>query len=101
MKRNIHISNKMVKKFSSFLMTTYFRYFRIKGMIANCKYYLNTSYFTTVNKRVVAIATTIRKSFPFIPKNGSCNLCARRETGFSLELDKIIHHTIFRDLNIV
>ena len=101
MKSNIHISNKMVKKFSFFLTTTRFVYFRIKEMTANCKYYLKTSYFARINKRVVIIATTINKSFPFFLKDGSCYLCARRETGFSIELDKIIHHTIFGDLNIV
>ena len=101
MKSNIHISNKMVKKFSFFLTTTRFVYFRIKEMTSNCKYYLKTSYFTTVNKKVVIIATTINKSYPFYLKNGSCEPCTRCETGFSIELDKIIHHTIFGDLNIV
>ena len=101
MKSNIHFSNKMVKKFPYFLMTTRFIYFRKKEMTSNCKYHLKTSYFMTVNKRVVIIATTINKSFPFYLKNGSCKPYARPETGFSIELDKIIHHTIFGDLNIV
>ena len=101
MKSNIHISNKMVKKFPFFLTTTRFVYFRTKEMTENCKNYLKTSYFTTGNKRVVIILTTINKSFPFYLKNGSCKSCARRKTGFSIELDKIIHHTIFGDLNIV
>ena len=101
MKTNIHISNKMVKKFLSFLTTTRLIYFRIKEITANCKYYLKTSYFTTVNKKVVIIATTINKSFPFYLKNGSCEPCTRRETDFSLKFEKIIHLTIFGDLYIV
>ena len=70
-------------------------------MTANCKYYLKTSYFKTVNNRVVIKTTTLNKFVSFSPKNGSCNLSARPETDFSLEFDKIIHHTIFGDLNIV
>ena len=101
MKSNIHISNKIVKKFSSFLTTTRFIYFWIKEMTANCKWYLKTSYFKTVNNRVVIKTTTLNKFVSFSPKNGSCNLSARPETDFSLEFDKIIHHSIFGDLNIV
>ena len=101
MKSNIHISNKMVKKFSSFLTTTRFVYFRIKEITANCKWYFKTSDLATINQWVVIKTTTLNKFVSFSLKNGSCEPCTRRETGFSIELDKIIHHTIFGDLNIV
>ena len=101
MKTNIRISNKMVKKFLSFLTTTRFIYFRIKEMTSNCKWYFKISDLATVNQKVVIKTTTLNKFVPFSQKNGSCNLSARHETDFSLEFDKIIHHTIFGDLNIV
>ena len=101
MKTNIHISNKMVKKFSSFLTTTLFIYFRKKEMTSNCKWYFKTSDLATVNKWVVIKTTTLNKFVSFPPKNGSCNLSVRPETDFPVEFDKIIHHTIFGDLNIV
>lgn len=101
MKTNIHISNKMVKKFSSFLTTTLFIYFRKKEMTSNCKWYFKISDLSTVNQRVVNKITTLNKFILDYPKNGSCNLSARPETDFSLKFDKIIHHTIFGDLNIV
>ena len=101
MKTNIHISNKMVKKFSSFLTTTRFIYFRKKQMISNCKWHFKTSDLSTIIQKVVIKTTTLNKFVSFSPKNGSCNLSARPETDFSLKFDKIIHHTIFGDLNIV
>ena len=101
MKTNIHISNKMVKKFSSFLTTTRFIYFRKKEMTSNCKWHFKTSNLLTISQWVVIKTTTLNKFVSFSPKNGSCNQCARPETDFPLEFDKIIHHTIFGDLYIV
>ena len=101
MKSNIRISNKMVKKFSFFLTTTRFVYFRIKEMTSNCKWYFKTSDLATVNQWVVIKTTTLNKFVSFSPKNGSCNQFARSEADFPVEFDKIIHHTIFGDLNIV
>ena len=101
MKKNFHILNKSVKKFSSILTTTLLIHFRIKGMIVSCEYYLKTSEFTRTNQRVVIIATTINNSFLFFLKNGSCKPCERLENGFSLKLDRRMDHTIFGDLTIV
>ena len=53
------------------------------------------------DNRVVIKTTTLNKFVSFAPKNGSCNQFARSEADFPVEFDKIIHHTIFGDLNIV
>ena len=62
-------------------------------MTSNCKWYFKTSDLATVNQWVVIKTTTLNKFVSFSPKNGSCNLSARPETDFSLEFDKIIHHS--------